>query len=689
MSASSGFRPPAGYVLVPSGVLQPARSRSRRVLVLLVVAFAVVVAAQSPKIASADTVTGRTTGTSCLVPGSEFVAYTTSTSAGTLSYKAFGISARLRIFGYPALVEGRWELTNGASSSPKVWAASANHVFADGSSFNSWVAHSITLQPGTSATLRYVLRMPEHFEQYSGDDDTVCFTVQDTKVDRTLYANNVPQTAAPGGGGFAPTPTPAATPTAPTGATATPIPGATPGPGVTCYTNPSTFQRECLPNLPSGWCWRATGLGAPYEAVQCNNGPTMVPGATAPPANNCAGMQHTICREGTITNSVGGQGQSLGGFSAAPGESWRIGGWMTITCTGSCGGTGIWYLRQTGCSGNGSNNPPMETERFTGVNGASMGVDGGAAGNRNTIYAQAICSTSAGTYSPSITTGTPCGGSCTVTWSYVIFWDKSGTAIPQASPTGQPAATLAPPTTPPNYWPGGAPPDINVDVDVDVDICEDDPNISACQTFPPGFDVCEAHPTIAACATPPPGPTSTTAPGGGGSSIPDGNGNGLVDCDEDDDMGKPGMIPTPTPAPVTVVSIPIFGNLTLPLNPVDAAVAEANKVAIWANNTAINLVVPGECVGELATGFADLARERVPFSFYFDVRDALAAPAGAPLAIPPATIGGASIDVDDALAEAGAATAPYRGLLALIPWLIGVAVVTRIVVKTVGSDDGG
>jgi len=105
-------------------------------------------------------------------------------------------------------------------------------------------------------------------------------------------------------------------------------------------------------------------------------------------------------------------------------------------------------------------------------------------------------------------------------------------------------------------------------------------------------------------------------------------------------------------------------------------------------NIAIDLVVPGECVGVMVTDFTDEVAGRVPFSYFVAVRAAMAADADNAIEFGVVEIGGTSVDLSDALAGAADAMAPWRDILALLPWAIAVGVVTRIVMKTLGSSDG-
>jgi hypothetical protein len=170
-------------------------------------------------------------------------------------------------------------------------------------------------------------------------------------------------------------------------------------------------------------------------------------------------------------------------------------------------------------------------------------------------------------------------------------------------------------------------------------------------------DMCQADPTIAACATA--APTFNPA---WGSPVP----NGIADCALDDDTQKPGMRPFP-------------GNVV-------------GDALVWTNNAAVGALVPGECVGGMVTEFADGLASHQPFAFFYDAKGALDAAVegvGPPVEIPTWQVMGAEIDIAPAFVMVGDALDPFGAVLRLIPWLLGLIIVLRKVMGTVGAGEGG
>lgn len=263
-----------------------------------------------------------------------------------------------------------------------------------------------------------------------------------------------------------------------------------------------------------------------------------------------------------------------------------------------------------------------------------------------------------------------------------------------AGPTPTPGPTTEP-TIPPNYWgPNNAtPPPNQSDVDVNVDICDDDPTIIAClHSFPPmTVDMCTSTPDIAACATP--GPLPSPASGGGdgapgNSPVP----NGLAECLVASHPPKPGTIPL---EPLATAPIPQGIDLGayaawIGTNVSNVPRVAANAVA-GANNTVIDYVIPGECLGVMMDDFADDVTGTPPFSYFFDARAALAEGASEEsiVAFEPVEIGGATIDLAPVFISVGNMLEPYGSVLRLIPWAIIVILILRHVAGTVGAGKGG
>ena len=257
-----------------------------------------------------------------------------------------------------------------------------------------------------------------------------------------------------------------------------------------------------------------------------------------------------------------------------------------------------------------------------------------------------------------------------------------------------PSTTPGPvPTVPPNYWgcPGCTPPPANVNIDVNVSICREDGTIAACaHSFPP--DLCVANPSIAACATfrplasPPPGV-------GGGNGTPNGSPvpGGVEECESASHPPKVGTRPYESlavgPVPAGAWDVGAYGAW------IGTHVGNVPKVVGNAvtgiNNTAIDALVPGECVGAVITSFADDVEGRVPFSWFAEVRDGLSSEGGEGVELGTVDLGPASVDLGGVLASAGGATSPYRSILGLLPWLLVALAIMRKVMGTVGAGEGG
>ena len=247
-----------------------------------------------------------------------------------------------------------------------------------------------------------------------------------------------------------------------------------------------------------------------------------------------------------------------------------------------------------------------------------------------------------------------------------------GPSAPTPGPTGTPGPTVGPaptpsPTPPPvgagqPGWPSMLP----------VDICQNDPTIAACQPVTP-------VPTLQSA---PPGQGG----GPGGSPEP----HGVEDC-EDSVLVKPGTLPYESIPPNE------FPGLTVDVGKYVAWVGgavnnlgrTASNVAIWGNNTAIDYVVPGECVGVMATDLVEEAQTRVPFAWFAEAQAALGDGVTGTVAFPVFEIAGTSVDVNAVMTPAAAALSPWRGVLAAFIWLGVVIVIARKLMGTVGAGEGG
>ena len=247
-----------------------------------------------------------------------------------------------------------------------------------------------------------------------------------------------------------------------------------------------------------------------------------------------------------------------------------------------------------------------------------------------------------------------------------------GPSAPTPGPTGTPGPTVGPaptpsPTPPPvgagqPGWPSMLP----------VDICQNDPTIAACQPVTP-------MPTLQSA---PPGQGG----GPGGSPEP----HGVEDC-EDSVLAKPGTLPYESIPPND------FPGLTVDVGKYVAWVGgavnnlgrTAANIGVWGNNTAIEYVVPGECIGVMAIDLVDEAQTRVPFAWFAEAQEALAGGATGTVAFPVFEIAGTSIDVNAVMTPAAAALSPWRGVLAAFIWLGVVIVIARKLMGTVGAGEGG
>lgn len=519
------------YVVDRRLVRAESRWRNARRLLLFVAVPLLGMAVLSPRVASADQVGGiPTTGCFGAVGYSHLL-----WSGSAVRVANVSISYRLTLVQTPGasrtVVQAGWQLSpQGADWETAYW--SSNNAMASTTFFvgeANTPSTLVHLEPGTTGTLAYRMTL-------RGYGPGACFQVSDVRVliNRTTSSGGGAETAAPGGGGFAsPTPTaPGATPTPTVPPNPTFIPGATPGPGVECFHDWAGVLR-CYPPAPDGYCYVSSPLGntGSGQLVRCS-------GATAPPVadlTTCAGLIATYGYEFCFSGTQGGQFGNTGTIGTVTdwdgqAENVAVGGWVTVVHSGA-GAASAWSMNANGdCTFTGAG---WTTERYNVNNSTGSGAIGtyhvnlsGSVGVRNPLTTQNWTVSGAA----SRNWGSPCtntsvdrsvpmkinksGGTGSISWSWVIFFDMGGT-VGATPPPPTPSPT---PTLPPNYCGQAGCPTFNVDVDVNVDICEDDPNIIACQySFPPmTVDLCATDPTIAACATPRslptdgvPGPEST------------------------------------------------------------------------------------------------------------------------------------------------------------------------------------
>ncbi len=251
-------RVPRGYVLMPVQALgSPTSSPLRRIVVLLgIVGILFVGFLRSPLVTNADTLQGTGTNGACITVSNSLTLF----SGSVVGVGQYGISFKLEMWGYPTVAQATWAMTNGTAAPARYWQTVQASPYANGAGFSGYVNQGVAFSPGSSGTASYAIHLLGYVTGVS------CFKVSDVRIERYWSAPGA--TSIPGGGGLAPTPTPAVTPTVPPAAT--PIPGATQGAGTVCYFNASTFAQDCMPSPPSGWCYvEWPGCRLPACRVQC------------------------------------------------------------------------------------------------------------------------------------------------------------------------------------------------------------------------------------------------------------------------------------------------------------------------------------------------------------------------------------------------------------------------------------
>lgn len=531
---------------------------------------------------------------------------------------------------------------------------------------------TLVFQPGSTGTYSYSVAV-------LGYSVTSCVTIDNVVVSRTPHSG--PQvTPPPGGGGVAPTPTPASEPTAPAAPTA--IADGTPGPGTECFVDREGDER-CYPPPPDGWCWHNDGDDV--TLIECES-PSAPP--SPPPAGPCDGK--TWCYDGFV-----GTGVPLPGANGGCSIAWCFAGTPQAEAEGVANASFVaghdyeWHMRiettRTSCGTFQAGVFFSEIQsRISGVTGTPPGSFdwiGCAPADRHwnqwggTFHVDSVC------------TG-DCSGEAYITAQSGEKWDVYAwfTDLDAPPPTPSPdpgGGEEDDPTLPPNWCgvtgatcpPAPAAPDINVD----VDICEDDPTAAACDGI---VNICAEHPGIAACMTF--GPPPPNSGGNGGPSASGAVGNGVGEC-------TPSGSPKPGTLPIEDLVTPkpdgnIFEEIGTHVGNVPRIAGNGVKGAV---NIGVDYLVPGECMQTIVTDFTDEVKDRQPFAAYFSIRDAIDGSTGTEVTAPGMIINGAEVDVNDAFAAVGEATAPYSGILQLIPWLIGGLLIMRKVMGTVGAGEGG
>lgn len=660
------YRLPNGYAVVQVVPASGTSMRVRRIIVLAGLAFLAWSIFFAGEV-SADTVPGRSTN-GCVNEAVLWSGELTGIESITLGAKAV-LNAHPTVlwvgFAYEGAVESEyWWYSNGtASTTILIGLPQPNGA-------------RIGIKAGTTGTGRFIMRVP-------GYAPASCATITDVRVVRTFHSATATQ--APGGGGVAPTPTPAGpTPTPPT--MPTPVPGGTPEDGYTCFdpdlTGPDPMQ--CYPEPPAGWCYLPVNPATDPDGVlliQCAPAPSAPPAGANTHTFSCTTTGAT-CVDWTdsngqyVYNTAGdrwlfdfGTDRNMSGspsydnrlyvgINAGLGEA--VGFWAGVTPTGKC--ANAQWLDYVIANGAGSDHCSVTT-----TNGSDGGA-GNCGGVSGCIWFQ----------------GAHSGGD-TVTYTVTITLLEAGSGSPNQTPSAPPVTD---PTIPPDWWGPGrsGPPDVNLDIDVNVDICEDDPDILACQySFPPmDIDICADNPTIAACATPQ--PAKTPGPGGElptGSAVP----NGLEECLLESHPPKPGTMPLDTIATVPPGGT-IFDEIGTHVGNIPRVAGNTVKTGV---NTGIDYVVPGECVEDMVGAFADDVAGTPPFSYFFEARSAFdtAATGEGTVEFTTVNIAGAELDLSDVFLSVGGMLAPYGGVLQLIPYGIIAIVIMKKVAGTVGAGEGG
>lgn len=362
------------------------------------------------------------------------------------------IQFRLAITG-TGTVQGSWVHVNGTAARADWWSGPGTY-WASNSGTPDFM--NVFIQPGSSGVMSYVLGFPTTYQS--------CFTVSDVVVTRIFAA--APASAAPGGGG----------PSIP--------PSGTPEP-----TDSLTWDPE---DPPAGWCW---GEGLTYQpgwGVRPGPGGVFYP-CEEPPESEAPDMAHFDC-----IVFVTGNGSfclranaRIGGVAVTPTsgsylyefeQNWSYEFKISKTAGSPTSWDWPWYggapTWGTACMGTFSPAYTYGTAASSNPRGPS-GYLTHTSTTRSCYPAVHTNGSATGTFlievwkqHPSPTGDSDSDGFTNQEEVEAGSDPDDSGSTPEAEPD---------PTMPPD-WP--EPPDINVDVDVDVDICEDDPDILACQEVP-------------------------------------------------------------------------------------------------------------------------------------------------------------------------------------------------------------